>query len=229
MSVATVAPFQRKRQCEEDSWEASGINGNWDLKAGGAAKRARHVGSSLGAARRWPLDLSSQLATLASLYPGMDNETVASVLSECGGNLDFAIQRLGELKLAGPDGAASESPSQANTGPSGEQWVEFLVTEMVAAKDMSDARTKAANLLQQFEECVKNRTKAEVGSIGEQWVEFLVTEMVAAKDMGYARAVAANLLQQFEECVKNRTKAEFEECVESRAKAESSSVGSGGS
>eukprot|EP00798_Chlamydomonas_sp_ICE-L_P007231 gene7231-339_t len=56
---------------------------------------------------------------------------------------------------------------------------------MVAAKDMSDARTKAANLLQQFEECVESRAKAEF----EECVE--------------SRAKA-----EFEECVESRAKAE---------------------
>eukprot|EP00798_Chlamydomonas_sp_ICE-L_P007230 gene7230-338_t len=69
---------------------------------------------------------------------------------------------------------------------------------MVAAKDMSDARTKAANLLQQFEECVKSRAKAEFEECVESRAK---AEMVAARGMSDARTkgqlarVQARLLQ----------------------------------
>jgi hypothetical protein len=163
------------------------------------------------------------------------------VLEECGPNIDAAIKKLGQLRLAqeqsqpaaasqpsgacraGPRGAlrrclpaaaalaASPPPPSAArpalTGPrplplpaaapepaaaaaagasaaapapaaqpagepaagapqSGEQWVETIVQEMAAARDMGDARSRASSVLQAFEQFVSGRVRAGGGGGG---------------------------------------------------------------
>jgi hypothetical protein len=54
---------------------------------------------------------------------------------------------------------------QVPTGPqTAEQWVDALVQEMAAAKDFTDARGRAAKMLQAFEQFVSARSK-EVSSM----------------------------------------------------------------
>ncbi|KAG2427130.1 hypothetical protein HXX76_012640 [Chlamydomonas incerta] len=116
----------------------------------------------------------------------MDERAVTSVLSECGNNIDAAIKRLGELRLAvGNPAAADQQEAPPSTPPpassqataavaaaaaaaaaeaaeaatpggpaTAEQWVEVLVGEMSAARDLTDARTRAAGFLRQFESFV---------------------------------------------------------------------------
>lgn len=112
-------------------------------------------------------------------------QVVENVLAECGQDIDAAIRRLNQLKLsteqggqqaaAQPDTAAApENPQQAHVQqaaaavPSGpqtaEQWIDALVQEMAAAKDMEDARSRAGKLLQAFEQFVTARNKAEVST-----------------------------------------------------------------
>lgn len=111
-------------------------------------------------------------------------QVVENVLAECGQDIDAAIRRLNQLKLsteqggqqapAQPDTAAvPENPQQAHVQqaaavPSGpqtaEQWVDALVQEMAAAKDMEGARSRAGKLLQAFEQFVTARNKAEVST-----------------------------------------------------------------
>ncbi|KAG2433592.1 hypothetical protein HYH02_012523 [Chlamydomonas schloesseri] len=109
----------------------------------------------------------------------MDERAVTNVLAECGNNIDAAIKRLGELRLsvgnpaaagqqeappstpppvtsqAAAAAAAAAEAAEAAAAPGGpttaEQWVEVLVGEMSAARDLGDARTRAAGFLRQFE------------------------------------------------------------------------------
>lgn len=59
---------------------------------------------------------------------------------------------------AGSSGTAATNPGEPQTA---EQWIEYLVSEMLASKDMTDARTRAAHVLQHFERFVKQRHKDE--------------------------------------------------------------------
>lgn len=115
-----------------------------------------------------------------------------NVLAECGQDIDAAIRRLTDLKLSAEQGAAGEqqAAAQQDTGAvadgrqqvqaqqtaaaaaaaaasqpvpqTAEQWVDALVQEMAAAKDMGDARSRAGKLLQAFEQFVTARSKGEV-------------------------------------------------------------------
>jgi len=114
-------------------------------------------------------------------------QAVESVLAECGQDIDAAIRRLTELKLSTEQAAAAgavpraEEPAQqdashaasdrqqpepcsssnsAAAGPqTAEQWVDAFVQEMAGAKDFSDARCRAAKMLQAFEQFVTTRSK----------------------------------------------------------------------
>jgi hypothetical protein len=55
----------------------------------------------------------------------------------------------------------SEAP-QPGEPQTAEQWIDVLVAEMLAARDMGDARARAASVLQHFERFVKQRHKNEV-------------------------------------------------------------------
>jgi uncharacterized phage infection (PIP) family protein YhgE len=123
----------------------------------------------------------------------MDEQAVESVLAECGQDIDAAIRRLTELKLSNAEQqqqaqaamAASnqqhdtasvadggqqqeQQQQQQHQAPSGpqtaEQWVDALVQEMAAAKDFTDARGRAAKMLQAFEQFVSARSKEGSGS-----------------------------------------------------------------
>lgn len=60
-------------------------------------------------------------------------------------------------------GAAAVAAGAAASGlQTAEQWVDALVSEMAAAKDLGDARDRAAKLLQAFEAFVSARVKAQV-------------------------------------------------------------------
>jgi hypothetical protein len=90
--------------------------------------------------------------------------------------LKLSTEQGGQQAPAQPDAAAPpENQQQAHVqqaaavpaGPqTAEQWVDALVQEMAAAKDMEDARARAGKLLQAFEQFVTARNKAEVSTAG---------------------------------------------------------------
>ena len=45
-----------------------------------------------------------------------------------------------------------------------EEWVETLVQQMAGARDMADARSRAANVLQTFQQAVLDTSHIQVGS-----------------------------------------------------------------
>ena len=63
-----------------------------------------------------------------------------------------------ELQQPEPAGQA-EVPAGPQTG---DQWIDYLVSEMAGARDMQDARVRGASVLQHFEKFVKARSKDEV-------------------------------------------------------------------
>lgn len=149
-----------------------------------SAKRARFQHSSpAGRCGGSPFAPSQAVAALVALFPGMDVKTVSTVLAECGDNIEAAIKRLGDLRLTAEEAAAANaaateaaaaaaaaesegsdlpSTSQNPEGPTtAEQWVDFLVGEMASARDMSDARGRAALVLQRFEAFVQRRVKLD--------------------------------------------------------------------
>ncbi|KAF6259470.1 hypothetical protein COO60DRAFT_1294852 [Scenedesmus sp. NREL 46B-D3] len=126
----------------------------------------------------------------------MDEQAVESVLAECGQDIDAAIRRLTELKLSNAEQQQQQAQAQAAVaaasqqhdtasvadarqqqhqqqqvppGPqTAEQWVDALVQEMAAAKDFTDARGRAAKMLQSFEQFVSARSKEGSGGTGSQ-------------------------------------------------------------
>lgn len=134
------------------------------------------------------------LAALRALFPGMDEQAVTAVLAECGNDIDAAIRRLTQLKIETTDppnatGAAPSPPPQATpdrqqqpgssgmqsegygaagAAPAGPQtaddWVEALVVEMAAAKDIPDAKLRATKVLHAFEQFMSKRMKKDAGA-----------------------------------------------------------------
>mmetsp|Transcript_26062 Transcript_26062/g.56904 ORF Transcript_26062/g.56904 Transcript_26062/m.56904 type:complete len:269 (+) Transcript_26062:184-990(+) len=181
MSVAAASPFTRaKRIFDDNDFSESALERQHNF-----GKRARfHSSPSAGRCASFLGDCTGPavsplaLSALLSLFPGMDEKVVSNILAECGNNIDAAIKRLGCLKLSSEEAAAeaaqeasgstyegrtgTPSTSQpSNTEPlaTAEQWVEFLVQEMAAAKDLQDARSRAGSVLQRFEKFMS--TKAE--------------------------------------------------------------------
>ena len=106
---------------------------------------------------------------------------IEKVLAECGDDIDAAIARLGGLRLGASAAAGGEAvgASRAQGGPEGaepgsvagggaaagsptsaEGWVESLVQEMLAAKDVADAKARAAKFLRAFEASTMERARA---------------------------------------------------------------------
>jgi hypothetical protein len=126
-------------------------------------------------------------------------QVVENVLAECGQDIDAAIRRLNQLKLSTEQGG-QQAPAQSDTAtapentqqahvqqaaaavPSGpqtaEQWIDALVQEMAAAKDMEDARSRAGKLLQAFEQFVTAPNKAEVSLLWRQLGDSLRIECI---------------------------------------------------
>ena len=95
-----------------------------------------------------------------------------SVLSDCNNDIDAAIKRLGDMRLredAGEQPASSVQPREEGSqtaGPSHEglphssgEWVEKLVSEMSASRDVDEARGRGHRFLSTFENFV-NRVRA---------------------------------------------------------------------
>lgn len=112
---------------------------------------------------------------LKALFPSMRDETIAQVLEACGEDVDAAIRRLNELKLEGDgheDGKADRcigiDGKRVDRGDKGGEkasmslssaskmdkieiksaWVEALVSEMSQARDVEDAKGRAARVLE---------------------------------------------------------------------------------
>jgi hypothetical protein len=120
-------------------------------------------------------------------------QVISDVLAEHGDNIDAAIKHLTSLRLsaasssaATPEqqaaaadqqqqqqqaqqGAAAEGPAGPAAAPqkSADEWVDIVVQEMSAAKDMADARARASKVLQAFEQAaVAHSAQAQVGAGG---------------------------------------------------------------
>mmetsp|Transcript_350 Transcript_350/g.928 ORF Transcript_350/g.928 Transcript_350/m.928 type:complete len:346 (+) Transcript_350:178-1215(+) len=114
---------------------------------------------------------------LKALFPGMRDETIAQVLEACGEDVDAAIRRLNELKLEGGehghedgevdrgigidekrvkecDKSGEEASTSMSSVPKQDKieikagWVEALVSEMSQARDVEDAKGRAARVLE---------------------------------------------------------------------------------
>lgn len=72
------------------------------------------------------------------------------------------------LLVVGTSAPASTSVQSAAAAAepkpkSPEEWVETLVQQMAGARDMADARSRAANVLQTFQQAVLDTSHVQVG------------------------------------------------------------------
>lgn len=187
MSVAAQSPFPAhgsKRRFESDSPKSS-------PSACGGGKRLRQLSGSpsLGSDSSQAYAVRPGLVgTLQSLFPGMDEKTVAGVLDECGNDIDAAIRRLGQLKL-------SSRASEAGSDSAQDQAVRKAV-----------AATAPEALLQQppaAEPAASAKPASQPGQpqTQEEWVDALIQHMSAAKDMDSARQRGRDFLTAFERAI----------------------------
>lgn len=81
----------------------------------------------------------------------------------CAGQTGTPGTRTPPVQEAPQGPVPTSSPGEPQTG---EQWCDYLVSQMLPAKDMGDARTRAAHVLQNFERFIKQRQKEEVRLVG---------------------------------------------------------------
>eukprot|EP00882_Tetradesmus_deserticola_P005547 GHRQ01005841.1.p1 GENE.GHRQ01005841.1~~GHRQ01005841.1.p1 ORF type:complete len:207 (+),score=47.49 GHRQ01005841.1:273-893(+) len=186
MSVVAQSPYTSgKRLFEEDASSTDSPHqhgakrGRFDSPAGRCRPSTVQAHHSHVQAGVHP----TAVAALKSLFPDMDEQAVESALAECGQDIDAAIRRLTELKLNNAeqqaqaraamaassqqhdtasvaDGGQQHQQQQVPPGPqTAEQWVDAIVQEMAAAKDFTDARGRAAKMLQAFEQFIRERSK----------------------------------------------------------------------
>jgi hypothetical protein len=109
----------------------------------------------------------------------MDMQLLEKALQECGNDLDASIKSLHELCLGyvkGNTNSAADSGANLQKGTatppadssppknlpsSGAEWVEFFVTEMMSAKTIDDARSRASSVLELLEKSIAERAGAE--------------------------------------------------------------------
>eukprot|EP00199_Chlamydomonas_sp_CCMP681_P006753 CAMPEP_0119104972 /NCGR_PEP_ID=MMETSP1180-20130426/3048_1 /TAXON_ID=3052 ORGANISM="Chlamydomonas cf sp, Strain CCMP681" /NCGR_SAMPLE_ID=MMETSP1180 /ASSEMBLY_ACC=CAM_ASM_000741 /LENGTH=282 /DNA_ID=CAMNT_0007089877 /DNA_START=245 /DNA_END=1093 /DNA_ORIENTATION=+ len=193
-SPASAAAARSSKRLLDGTEEDLGFSGSpTSQHAHAQYKRARlHLSPAYGTAGRCgPYATSSHpqssLVTLLALFPGMDEKVVQGVLHECGHSLDAAIRLLTDLRLTPEEATAAAaaeaagvaaqpssngaSPAPADAEPTttagpqtAEQWIDFLVSEMLASRDMGDARTRAASVLQHFEQFFKQQAAHESDS-----------------------------------------------------------------
>lgn len=112
-------------------------------------------------------------------------QTVISVLSECNNDIDAAIKRLGDMRLredGGPSATpATEPASAAEVGAQHKQpaegmpqtsseWVEKLVQEMSASRDVEEARGRGHRFLCAFDSYVNQVRGASHCACREAWL-----------------------------------------------------------
>ncbi|KAH9605037.1 hypothetical protein KSS87_016337 [Heliosperma pusillum] len=140
------------------------------------SKRIRYASSSSPV--RLSLSKTRLFDRLLELFPSMDNQHLEKALDECGGDIDVAIKSLHQLCLGSSEGSAyvnhvdpqveqGRVASEGEAVPSGvtfaqntlptdgTQWVELLVSEMMSAASVEDARVRAARVLEALEKSIK--------------------------------------------------------------------------
>jgi len=176
----TCSPQSRKRTRSLHSDGLQAIAG--DPSTSGAAARLETLGGSPGSKR---VRLGAQrgsagVVRLRALFPEMDAGVVARVHAQSGQDLDLAIRRLSAMRLQtlGSPRESTESPEPAAEAPpephpaaskpleettpeSGEEWIDAVVGQMAAARDMADARARARTFLEAFERQCRSRCESE--------------------------------------------------------------------
>jgi hypothetical protein len=101
----------------------------------------------------------SVVKALKGLFPTVGDDVIGGVLEECGEDVDGAIRRLhGEVHALdnGNDDSKVDTNKQGEAGDcrSKDEWLDVLVQEMAAAKDVEDAKGRAAKVLDSIIESV---------------------------------------------------------------------------
>ncbi|KAG8367432.1 hypothetical protein BUALT_Bualt16G0071400 [Buddleja alternifolia] len=128
---------------------------------------------------------SSSLDHLLALFPDMDRQFLEKALEESGDDLESAIKRLNELRLSaagstsdgtqeidaqfsakvvnnGESAPREEPPAGSNLPVDGAEWVELLVTEVLNASNIEDAKARVSRALEALERsiCASATTEA---------------------------------------------------------------------
>lgn len=103
----------------------------------------------------------SVVKALRALFPTVGDEVIGGVLEEHGEDVDGAIRRLhDEVARHGMRDVVVEEVDNNDTDCSGrecrskEEWLDVLVQEMAVAKDVEDAKGRAAKVLDSIIACV---------------------------------------------------------------------------
>ncbi|KAJ7962841.1 Ubiquitin system component Cue [Quillaja saponaria] len=126
---------------------------------------------------------------LRAVFPHMELQLLERALHECGNDIEAAIKSLRELCLGsaaessvldeGPvadaeqgtlknngNASASENRSAPENLPvDGTAWVDLFVREMMSARSVDDARTRAAKMLEILERSIGERANAETTQV----------------------------------------------------------------
>lgn len=201
MSVAAqLSPFCGSKRVHSFETEADEGAENFSVGAAacslGSTKRSRFVASPLQSGRCTPLSerqayvvSASTVAALRGLFPDMEEQTISTVLRECGDDIDSAIRRLNELKLGGGRGGVESA-----AGPAANQSQQQEQPVAAAGPETSTAQQTAQ---QQGQDVPGQQQPAQPTIDLGQWVETVVSQMAGASDVGDARQRAASVLQAF--------------------------------
>ncbi|KAK2079240.1 hypothetical protein QBZ16_002931 [Prototheca wickerhamii] len=198
----------------------------------------RHSNCGIAFARAHPAGRRSTLQALAALFPGMSDHDIASVLSEYGNDVDAAIRRLNELQLsrasgdtargtASADGSGAATPAtpvvaaeeaqveakvveEISPAPqkTASEWVEAMVREMSSARDLEDARARAARLLEAFERGVLSHSASQETASSPTKLRHQASEL-ARENALLKRAVAIQNARLHEAGAREREVAEL--------------------
>mmetsp|Transcript_24022 Transcript_24022/g.71267 ORF Transcript_24022/g.71267 Transcript_24022/m.71267 type:complete len:284 (-) Transcript_24022:2446-3297(-) len=150
--------------------------------------RAGPGGASLGSrCGDAPVGLSpSSLLALTSIFPGMEEQTLVAVLSDCGDNIDQAIKVLGQLRLVADDAGPSTGPSSGQATP-GRVGTPLGLDEDVFQQHQQQQRLPTEQVA----------SSSHGLQSPDDWVDALVREMASATSVDNARARAAVILSEF--------------------------------
>ncbi|PIN09993.1 hypothetical protein CDL12_17424 [Handroanthus impetiginosus] len=131
----------------------------------------------------WFSNSSSPLDHLIALFPDMDKQFLEKALEKSGDDLDTAIKRLNELRLSAAGSTSEvaheigtqfsaqgslannessvpieELPAGSSIPADGAEWVELLVSEVLSASDVEDAKARVSRALEVLEKSIVNAT-----------------------------------------------------------------------
>ncbi|KAM7259349.1 hypothetical protein ACFE04_015090 [Oxalis oulophora] len=139
--------------------------------------------------RSSPTTRLNNLSRLHSLFPHFDPQVLERALEDCGNDVDSAVVNLRDHQPADnipaslqdasvQDAAVNVQQAEATASvdvandvnipaldyvpPSGAEWVDFFVRQLMGATSMDEARARTSFLLERLEKSIKLTTTAEV-------------------------------------------------------------------